>query len=81
MSSPLQPFYGIIAKAWKNEDIGGVLTVFGLVPLATGLMGSCSLYTVFKLNTVEGKDLLLDWSSETLSEEIVSPHKKLSVNA
>ena len=42
-------------RYFSNEDIEGVLTVFGLVPLATGLMGSSSLYTVFKLNTVEGK--------------------------
>jgi uncharacterized membrane protein len=43
--------YGIFAMGtW-----GVILAVVGLVPLATGVMGSCPLYTVFKLNTIEGK--------------------------
>ena len=43
--------YGVFAMG----ALGMVLAVVGLVPLATGLMGSCPLYTVFKINTVEGK--------------------------
>lgn len=43
--------YGVFAMG----TLGVVLAVVGLVPLATGLMGSCPLYTVFKINTVEGK--------------------------
>jgi len=34
--------------------LGIVLAVVGLVPLATGLMGSCPLYTVCKINTICG---------------------------
>jgi len=43
--------YGVFAMG----TLGMVLAVVGLVPLATGLMGSCPLYRVFKINTVEGK--------------------------
>jgi len=43
--------YGIFSMG----TLGVVLAVVGLVPLATGLMGGCPLYTVFKLNTIEGK--------------------------
>jgi hypothetical protein len=43
--------YGIFTMG----TLGVVLAVVGLVPLATGLMGSCPLYNVFKLNTIEGK--------------------------
>ena len=57
-----------------------VLTFIWLVPLAAMLMGSCLLYTVLKLNTVE-ENLLLDWKSETLIEERVSPGSKLGANS
>ncbi len=50
--------YGIFAMG----TFGVVLAVVGLVPLATGLMGSCPLYTVFKLNTIEGKPCF--WGGE-----------------
>ncbi len=39
--------YGIFSMG----TLGIVLGVVGLVPLATGLMGSCPLYTVFKINS------------------------------
>ncbi len=42
--------------------LGVVLAVVGLVPLATGLMGSCPLYTVCKINTIEGKPCF--WNQE-----------------
>ena len=43
--------YGIFSMG----TLGVVLAVVGLVPLATGLIGNCPLYTVCKLNTIEGK--------------------------
>lgn len=43
--------YGVFTMG----TLGVVLAVVGLVPLATGLIGNCPLYTVCKLNTIEGK--------------------------
>jgi hypothetical protein len=50
-------FYGIFAM----RTLGLVLTLVRLVPLANGLMGSCTLYTVFKTQYRRRKILLLDW--------------------
>jgi hypothetical protein len=42
--------YGLVTMG----TLGIVLAIVGLVPLATGLMGSCPLYTVCKFNTLSG---------------------------
>ncbi len=34
-----------------NDDRGCILIWVGLVPLATGLAGSCPVYKIFSLNT------------------------------
>ncbi|QPJ60745.1 MAG: DUF2892 domain-containing protein [Candidatus Nitronauta litoralis] len=36
---------------FMGGTIGTALTVIGLVPLATGLVGNCPLYGVCKINT------------------------------
>jgi len=54
----LRVFFGtalIIYGVFTMGTMGIVLAVFGLVPLATGLIGNCPLYTVCKINTISGK--------------------------
>ncbi len=34
-----------------NDDRGCILIWVGLVPLATGLIGNCPVYSIFSLNT------------------------------
>ena len=34
-----------------NDDMGCILIWVGLVPLLTGLAGSCPIYNIFSLNT------------------------------
>ncbi len=43
--------YGVFTM----ETLGIVLAAIGLVPLLTGLVGNCPLYTVCKINTISGK--------------------------
>lgn len=54
----LRVIFGVALISYGIFDMGTlavVLGVVGLVPLATGLMGNCPLYTVCKINTIEGK--------------------------
>lgn len=43
--------YGVFTMG----TLGITLAVVGLVPLATGFIGNCPLYSVCKINTIEGK--------------------------
>jgi len=41
----------VVGFAVLNGTVGIVVGVIGLIPLATGLIGWCPLYTVFNLKT------------------------------
>lgn len=47
----------LLALGWSGAVAGGLgvfLRLFGLVPLLTGLVGWCPLYSVFRFSTLGG---------------------------
>ena len=41
----------MIAGVAVSGTAGMIMTGFGLIPLATGLVGNCPAYSIFKINT------------------------------